>query len=190
MAKSRIADHFWAEDNKALNILSERMQNSNSTCNAIRTVFEKRARIEEEYGQRLLQLSEISLSEFEESYSTFSESLESIPTATEAAARAHIDLAQHIKQLLETPLAGFIRNQKEQWKMATTRVGESQNLKSRYIQGMQHAQSKYMDECTKLSRANSLMDYNARSEIQQSISFFYSFLKEINKDGPYTLFQV
>ncbi|KAI9027431.1 hypothetical protein CLU79DRAFT_739188 [Phycomyces nitens] len=168
MAKLRIADHFWAEDNRALNILSERMQKSNATCNAIRTVFEKRARIEEEYGQRLLNLSEISLSEFEENYSTFSESLESIPTATEAAARAHIDLAQHIKQLLETPLAGFIRNQKDQWKMATVRVSESQDLKSRHLQGMQHAHSNYIDERNRLSRKSS-MDYNRKSEVQQSL---------------------
>ncbi|KAF7721236.1 Proline-serine-threonine phosphatase-interacting protein 2 [Apophysomyces ossiformis] len=69
--------------------------------------------IEEEYGEKLLKLSQINLAEYEEPSSTFAESLHSIPTATEAAARAHLDLAQQIHQLLQTPLAGFMNDQKQ-----------------------------------------------------------------------------
>ena len=71
-----------------------------------------RAQIEQDYGERLLKLSQIRLSESEEPSSTFAETLHSIPTATEAAARAHIDLAQQIHHLLETPLSAFIKEQK------------------------------------------------------------------------------
>lgn len=71
-----------------------------------------RAQIEQEYGERLLKLSQIQLLDGEGADSTFGELLESVPTATEATARAHIDLAQQIHHLLEVPLAGFIKDQK------------------------------------------------------------------------------
>ena len=71
-----------------------------------------RAQIEQEYGERLLKLSQIQLLDSEDGNNTFGELLESVPTATEATARAHIDLAQQIHHLLEAPLAGFIKDQK------------------------------------------------------------------------------
>ncbi|KAG0167608.1 hypothetical protein DFQ30_005866 [Apophysomyces sp. BC1015] len=77
------------------------------------------AQIEEEYGEKLLKLSQINLAEYEEPLSTFAESLHNIPSATEAAARAHIDLAQQISQLLQTPLAGFVKEQKQLRKMVS-----------------------------------------------------------------------
>lgn len=71
-----------------------------------------RAQIEQEYGERLLKLSQIHLNEAEDSQSTIFETLGSLPVAMEAAARAHIDLAQQMHHLLETPLANFIKEQK------------------------------------------------------------------------------
>lgn len=71
-----------------------------------------RAQIEQEYGEKLMKLSQLSLSEFEEPQTSMSEILESVPIATEATARAHTDLAQQIHHLLESPLASFIKDQK------------------------------------------------------------------------------
>lgn len=60
----------------------------------------------------MLKLSQIPLNDAEDPRSTVFETLDSLPVATEAAARAHIDLAQQIHHLLEIPLANFIKEQK------------------------------------------------------------------------------
>jgi hypothetical protein len=71
------------------------------------------AQLEEEYGDRLLQIAQSPLGDHEEYGSTFSDTLNDIPAATEAAARAHLDLAQQIKHHLELPLSTFVKDQKE-----------------------------------------------------------------------------
>jgi hypothetical protein len=61
----------------------------------------------------LLQIAQSPLGDHEEYGSTFSDTLNDIPAATEAAARAHLDLAQQIKHHLELPLSTFVKDQKE-----------------------------------------------------------------------------
>jgi hypothetical protein len=70
-----------------------------------------RAQIEEDYGERLLKLSQQALGSVEQG--TFVESLSQIPVAMEATARAHMDLSQKLKSHLEIPLSGFVKDQKD-----------------------------------------------------------------------------
>lgn len=70
-----------------------------------------RSQIEEDYGERLLKLSQLIVGQAEEG--TLSESLSHIPSALETTARAHLDLAQQLKHQLEAPLDGFLREQRE-----------------------------------------------------------------------------
>lgn len=62
---------------------------------------------------KLAQTSRIG--EFEEN--SFAETLSRIPSALETTARAHIDLAQQLKDHLEVPLDGFLRDQRDVRKM-------------------------------------------------------------------------
>lgn len=72
----------------------------------------RRASIEQDYGERLLKLAQNSrIGEFEED--TFAETLLRIPSALETTARAHIDLAQQMKDHLEVPLGGFLKDQRD-----------------------------------------------------------------------------
>jgi hypothetical protein len=74
------------------------------------------ASIEQDYGNRLLKLAQTSrIGEFEEN--SFAETLSRIPSALETTARAHIDLAQQLKDHLEVPLDGFLRDQRDVRKM-------------------------------------------------------------------------
>ena len=71
-----------------------------------------RASIEQDYGERLLKLAQNSkIGEFEEN--SFAETLSRIPSIMETTARAHIDLAQQLKDHLEAPLDGFLKDQRE-----------------------------------------------------------------------------
>lgn len=51
------------------------------------------------------------IGEFEEN--TFAETLSRIPSIFETTARAHIDLAQQLKDHLELPLDGFLKDQRD-----------------------------------------------------------------------------
>ncbi|ORY95951.1 hypothetical protein BCR43DRAFT_493855 [Syncephalastrum racemosum] len=150
---ARMAHHFWANDNIALHIILDRLQRSKRTCETILKMFEKRAQIEQEYGEKLMKLSQLSLSEFEEPHTTMSEILESVPTATEATARAHADLAQQIHHLLETPLATFIRDQKASRKTTIEQIDRIQNLKYMHLDNVKRAQAAYESEQCKLAEA-------------------------------------
>ncbi|KAI8148676.1 hypothetical protein BJV82DRAFT_272327 [Fennellomyces sp. T-0311] len=149
-ATPRMSDHFWANDNTALNHILDRLMKSKRTCETILKMFEKRAHIEQDYGEQLLKLSQIRLSECEESSSTFSETLQSIPTATEAAARAHIDLAQQIHHLLEAPLSAFIREQKAVRKSTMSEIDKIQNLRYMHLDNVKRARHAYLTECNNL----------------------------------------
>lgn len=71
-----------------------------------------RAQIEQEYGERLLRLAATSkIGEHEEG--SFAETLSRIPSTLETTGRAHIDLAQQLRDHLEIPLDGFLKEQRE-----------------------------------------------------------------------------
>lgn len=57
------------------------------------------------------------IGEFEED--TFAETLLRIPSTLEATARAHIDLAQQLKDHLEAPLDSFLKDQRDARKMVS-----------------------------------------------------------------------
>lgn len=65
--------------------------------------FPYRAQVEEEYGNQLLKLAEL----FENNIQ-HEDNFNIISNTTEMSARAHIDLSQNIKNLLELPLNDFI----------------------------------------------------------------------------------
>ncbi|KAI7885859.1 hypothetical protein K492DRAFT_203668 [Lichtheimia hyalospora FSU 10163] len=146
----RISDHFWSNDNTALDIILDRLVKSKRTCETMLKVFEKRAQIEQEYGERLLKLSQIRLLDSEDGNNTFGELLESVPTATEATARAHIDLAQQIHHLLEAPLAGFIKDQKAVRKTTMAEVDKIQNLRYMHMDNVKRARNNYLSVCANL----------------------------------------
>ncbi|KAI8644338.1 hypothetical protein BD408DRAFT_122566 [Parasitella parasitica] len=102
-ADMTIENNFWSPDKLGLNILLAKLEASNKSTLAIQDYFAKRAQIEEEYGNQLLQLSE-SLHQIEECFG-------SILTTSEMTARAHIDLGQNIRNLLQVPLETYVTDQ-------------------------------------------------------------------------------
>ncbi|KAI9246411.1 hypothetical protein EDC94DRAFT_529563 [Helicostylum pulchrum] len=119
---SNFSDAFWDGQNKGVEIIMSRLRKSKDTCEEIKKLYEssytlvtylqRRASIEQDYGERLLKLAQNSrIGEFEED--TFAETLLRIPSALETTARAHIDLAQQMKDHLEVPLGGFLKDQRD-----------------------------------------------------------------------------
>ncbi|KAK4518839.1 uncharacterized protein ATC70_009063 [Mucor velutinosus] len=110
-ADATIENNFWSQDKLALNILLGKLEASNQSTIAIQNYFAKRAQIEEAYGNQLLELAESS-HQIEECFST-------ILTSSEMSARAHVDLGQYIRNMLELPLKNYLADQ-ENIKMFVT----------------------------------------------------------------------
>lgn len=81
-----------------------------------------RAQIEEDYGERLLKLSQMEVGRAEQG--TLAESVSHIPSAIEITARAHVDLANQLRQHLQAPLDGFTNDQSEKRKAVSWNIKE------------------------------------------------------------------
>ncbi|CEP16373.1 hypothetical protein [Parasitella parasitica] len=122
-------DAFWDDQNKGVEIVTDRLRKSKDTCEELKKLYQLRASIEQDYGERLLKLSQESKIGKSEEYS-FAETLSRIPSALETTARAHIDLAQQLKDHLEAPLDKFLKDQRDDRKMQQQHIDSSKQLKS------------------------------------------------------------
>ncbi|EPB90842.1 hypothetical protein HMPREF1544_02259 [Mucor circinelloides 1006PhL] len=138
-ADMTIENNFWSQDKLALNILLGRLEESNNSTIAIQNYFTKRAQIEEEYGNQLLALAESS-HQIEECFST-------ILTSSELSARAHVDLGQNIRNMLELPLKSYLTDQENIKIFMTNQMKEAQDLKLSQLEHVEKTRQRYVDEC-------------------------------------------
>lgn len=85
-------------------------------------MYLSRAEIEEDYGERLLKLSQMEVGRAEQG--TLAESVSHIPSAIEITARAHMDLANQLRQHLQAPLDAFTNDQGEKRKAVSRNNNE------------------------------------------------------------------
>ncbi|KAL7322587.1 hypothetical protein PS15p_211570 [Mucor circinelloides] len=142
-------DAFWDDQNKGVEILSSRLRKSKDTCEELKKLYQLRASIEQDYGERLLKLAQTSrIGEFEEN--SFAETLSRIPSALETTARAHIDLAQQLQDHLEVPLDGFLKDQRDVRKMQQQHIENSKQLKNLHEADVARAKDYCLSEYNKL----------------------------------------
>ncbi|CAO3610878.1 unnamed protein product [Mucor fragilis] len=142
-------DAFWDDQNKGVEILSSRLRKSKDTCEELKKLYQLRASIEQDYGERLLKLAQTTrIGEFEEH--SFAETLSRIPSALETTARAHIDLAQQLQDHLEVPLDGFLKDQRDVRKMQQQHVENSKQLKNLHEADVARAKDYCLSEYNKL----------------------------------------
>ncbi|SAL97452.1 hypothetical protein [Absidia glauca] len=123
----RFADSFWDEGDHGIDILTDKLTNSEQTCQDLKKIYEIRAQIEKDYGERLLELSHYTLGEIE--LGTLATSMQRIPFAFETTARAHIDMAEQLNTTLGVPLTSFLKEQGELINARSHQMENSKHLK-------------------------------------------------------------
>ncbi|ORZ02469.1 hypothetical protein BCR43DRAFT_519788 [Syncephalastrum racemosum] len=146
---ARFSDSFWDKDDRGVEVITEKLRASRQTCEEIMKLYEIRAEIEADYGERLLKLSQMMVGQAEEG--TLSESISHIPSAIETTARAHLDLSSQLQQHLEAPLASFVKDQTERRKAQYQQIENSKQLKSMHYANVERSRDYYTAECTKLT---------------------------------------
>ncbi|KAI9266728.1 hypothetical protein BDA99DRAFT_536142 [Phascolomyces articulosus] len=148
-SRLRFADSFWDTDDRGVEVVLDKLRNSKQTCEEIKKLYEIRSQIEEDYGERLLKLSQLIVGQAEEG--TLAESLSHIPSALETTARAHLDLAQQLKHHLETPLDGFLKEQRDMRRLHHQQIENAKQLKNMHHTNAIKAKEFYTAECTKVA---------------------------------------
>ncbi|CAO3595423.1 unnamed protein product [Absidia cylindrospora] len=143
----RFSDSFWDEEDRGIDILTEKLTNSEQTCQDLKKIYEIRAHIEKDYGERLLELSHYTLGEIE--LGTLAMSMQRIPFAFETTARAHIDMAEQLNTTLETPLSSFLKEQCELINARSHQMENSKHLKDMHQTHVENAKQAH-DEIQEL----------------------------------------
>ncbi|KAI8143067.1 hypothetical protein BJV82DRAFT_669194 [Fennellomyces sp. T-0311] len=162
MATARFAESFWDDNDKGVQVILDKLGASSQTCNEINNIYEIRAQIEEEYGEKLLKLSQMMVGQAEEG--TLGESISHIPSALETTARAHVDLAQQLRQDLQNTLNGFLKDHSEKQKAAKQQLENSKELRIKQHANVLRAKDQYLAEHTKLQSIERYMK-DRRAEI-------------------------
>ncbi|KAI8092877.1 uncharacterized protein BX664DRAFT_328371 [Halteromyces radiatus] len=137
----RFSDSFWDEEDRGIDILTDKLTNSEQTCKDLKKIYEIRAQIEKDYGERLLELSQHTLGEIE--LGTLAKSMQRIPFAFETTARAHIDMAEQLNTTLEAPLTSFLKEQCELINARTHQMENSKHLKDMHQAHVDKAKQAY-----------------------------------------------
>ncbi|KAI9251556.1 hypothetical protein BY458DRAFT_523827 [Sporodiniella umbellata] len=163
---SNFSDSFWDNDYKGVDIVLSKLKRSKETCEEIKKLYESRAHIEQEYGERLLKLSATSkIGQCEEG--SFAETLSRIPSTLETTARAHIDLAQQLRDHLEMPLDGFLKEQREIRKREYAHIENLKQLKKLHENEVARAKDHYSTESTKLISLETHFTAEMEKEIEE-----------------------
>ncbi|CAO3663497.1 unnamed protein product [Umbelopsis ramanniana] len=176
------ADNFWGNEEASTQVIVERSRRSKQTSEQIKRLFEKRAQLEEEYGDRLLQIAQSPLGDHEEYGSTFSDTLNDIPAATEAAARAHLDLAQQIKHHLESPLSTFVKDQKEVRQATLSKIEEARQQKAFHISNATKAKDAYEAQCQHLIEMRQRLEDRSQQVGQEDIAKLQEQVAQTDQD--------
>ncbi|KAL0079017.1 hypothetical protein F4703DRAFT_1220052 [Phycomyces blakesleeanus] len=111
-------------------VISDRIKNALQTCSDVKEYYRLRAQIEQDYGERLLQLKHLMEGYGEQG--TLADSLSQIPTTLELTARAHIDLGDQVRHHLEKPMESLLIEHREEGFAQQQRIDSSRQLKETY----------------------------------------------------------
>ncbi|KAI9279540.1 hypothetical protein BY458DRAFT_502062 [Sporodiniella umbellata] len=159
------SEAFWDDQFKGVDILSDKLKRSKATTEEVKQLYQSRAAIEQEYGQKLLALAASSQIGKKE-YGSFSDTLSCIPSTLEATAHAHIDLAQQLKDHLELPLNGFLQEQKDTRKKQHVQIENLRQLKLLNQSEMLRTKEAYSNECNTLVQLEKNLTSETRKEFE------------------------
>ncbi|GAM39620.1 hypothetical protein TCE0_034r11319 [Talaromyces pinophilus] len=142
------ANNFWGKDDAGVIPLLERMHNAKVTCDEIKSFYNTRAAIEDEYARKLLALCRKSLGSNETG--TLRVSLDVVRGETEAIAKAHAAISQQMKSELEEPLAAFAGGMKERRKIVQNSIEKLLKIKNQQTHTVNKARDRYEQDCLRI----------------------------------------
>ncbi|CAO0792851.1 unnamed protein product [Mucor circinelloides] len=148
MTEQIFANNFWGLKDDGFQVLTAKMNNNKKTFDEIKSFYNVRASLHEEFGRKLMKHAKSSIGK--EEIGTLHSLLTSAHQEMEWTAQAHLNLAQKIKIRLEVDLDNFILEQKDKRKLTHTNVEKAHRYKQSSEQYLSKVKEKYESECAKL----------------------------------------
>ncbi|KAK3316345.1 hypothetical protein B0H66DRAFT_592548 [Apodospora peruviana] len=142
------ANNFWGKEDAGVGPLLDRMHAAKQTCDELRSFYNARASIEEEYSRKLLSLCRKSLGSQE--MGTLKVSLDTVRGEVESMGKQHQSIAAQMRSELEEPLAAFAGGMKERRKIVQNTVEKLLKTKIQQTQHVNKTRDKYEQECLKI----------------------------------------
>ncbi|KAA8566953.1 hypothetical protein EYC84_010049 [Monilinia fructicola] len=142
------ANNFWGKDDAGVEPLIQRMVHAKQTCDELKSFYNARATLEEEYARKLLQLSRKPLGSQESG--TLRKSLDVLKGEVEAMGKAHQTIAGQMRTELEEPLAAFAGAMKERRKIVQHGTEKLLKIKVQQTNQVNKTRDKYEQECLKI----------------------------------------
>ncbi|KAL4958251.1 hypothetical protein BDW69DRAFT_154560 [Aspergillus filifer] len=142
------ANNFWGKDDAGVSPMLERMHASKTSCDELKTFYNIRAAIEDEYARKLLTLCRKPLGANETG--SLRASFDTVREETEAIAKAHAAIAGQIKRELEEPLLAFAGGNKERRKIIQNGIERIHKTKMQQTQTVNKTRDRYEQDCLRI----------------------------------------
>ncbi|KAG2237074.1 hypothetical protein INT48_001842 [Thamnidium elegans] len=148
MTELIFANNFWGLKDDGFHALTAKMSNTKKTFDEIKSFYNVRASLHEEFGRKLMKHAKVGMGR--EETGTLQALLTSAHKETEWTAQAHLNLAQKLKTRLEVDLDNFILEQKDKRKLVHTNVEKAHRYKQSNETYLAKVKEKYESDCAKL----------------------------------------
>ncbi|PSR75452.1 hypothetical protein BD289DRAFT_447685 [Coniella lustricola] len=142
------ANNFWGKEDAGVTPMLERMHAGKQTCDELRSFYNARASIEEDYARKLLSLSRKSLGSQE--MGTLKSSLDTLRGEVELMGKQHQSNAAQMRSELEEPLTAFAGGMKERRKIVQNSIEKVLKVKQQQTQLVNKTRDRYEQESLKL----------------------------------------
>ncbi|KAI7904994.1 uncharacterized protein BX663DRAFT_450382 [Cokeromyces recurvatus] len=142
------SNNFWGLKDEGFHILTAKMNSTKKTYDEIKSFYNIRASLHEEFGRKLMKHAKTGMGR--EESGTLRALLISAHQEMEWTAQAHLNLAQKLKTKLEVDLDNFILEQKDKRKLTQANVEKAHRYKQSSETYLAKAKEKYESDCAKL----------------------------------------
>ncbi|MCJ1250215.1 hypothetical protein MMC30_007441 [Trapelia coarctata] len=142
------ANNFWGKDDAGVHPLLERMHNAKVTSDELKSFYNTRSAIEEEYARKLLSLCRKPLGSSEAG--TLRTSLDVMRGEVESMGKAHQAIAGQMKSELEEPLAAFAGGMKERRKIVQSGIEKLLKVKVQQTGVVNKSRDRYEQDCLRI----------------------------------------
>nr|XP_001397722.2 SH3 domain protein [Aspergillus niger CBS 513.88] len=142
------ANNFWGKEDAGVGPMLDRMHTSKVSCDELKTFYNIRAAIEDEYARKLLALCRKPLGSTE--IGSLRSSFDTVRGETEAIAKAHAAIAGQMKRELEEPLIAFAGGSKERRKIIQNGIERLLKTKIQQTQTVNKTRDRYEQDCLRI----------------------------------------
>ncbi|GIC86940.1 formin-binding protein HOF1 [Aspergillus udagawae] len=142
------ANNFWGKEDAGVGPMLDRMHGAKVTCDELKTFYNIRAAIEDEYSRKLMALCRKPLGTHETG--SLRSSFDVVRGETESIAKSHAAIAAQMKRELEEPLIAFAGGSKERRKIIQTGIERLLKTKIQQTQTVNKTRDRYEQDCLRI----------------------------------------